>query len=111
MEPVAAHHIEIRPERCGGKPCVAGTRVRVWDIYVWHELQGQSAEEIVHNLPQLSLADVHAALAYFWDHEADIRRQMKEGEAFVARLREGSGPGILDRLRRKDVDDDPVPPG
>lgn len=108
MEPVTTQHIEIRPEKCGGKPCIAGTRIRVWDVYVWHELQGRSAEEIVHDFPQLSLADVHAALTYFWDNEADIRRQMKEAEDLVARLKEAAGPGLLDQLRGSHADGDSV---
>ena len=108
MEPVTVKHIETLPGRCGGKPCVAGTRIRVWDIYVWHELQRQSAEEIVHQFPQLSLADVHAALAYFWDNRAEICSQMKQSEDLVARLRAASGPGLLDRLRGKDAGADSV---
>ena len=39
--------IESRPDKCGGRPCIAGTRIRVQDVYVWHELQGQTADEIV----------------------------------------------------------------
>jgi uncharacterized protein (DUF433 family) len=111
MEPVTAKHIERVPGRCGGKPCVAGTRIRVWDIYVWHELQGQSPEEIVHNYSQLSLADVHAALAYFWEHRDAIRHEMKEAEDLVSRLRADRGPGLLDDLRRKDASTDTLPPG
>ena len=95
MEPITAKHVETVPGRCGGKPCVAGTRIRVWDVYVWHDLQGQSPEEIVHNYPQLSLADVHAALAYFWEHQDEIRRQMKGAEALVSRLRAENGPSLL----------------
>jgi len=110
MEPIVAKHIEIDPARCGGKPCIAGTRIRVWDVYVWHELQGRSAEEIVHDFPQLSLSDVHAALAYFWEHQEAIRRQMKEGEDLASRLRRESGPGLLDDLRRKDADPSTRPP-
>ena len=110
MEPVTFKHIERAPARCGGKPCVAGTRIRVWDIYVWHELQGQSAEEIVHQYPQLCLASVHAALAYFWDNQAEIRNQMKESEDLAARLQAAAGPGLLDRLRGKDAGTDSVSP-
>ena len=55
-------HIEIKPEVCGGRPCIAGTRIRVQDIYVWHDLQGLSADEIVSRFPNLTLADVYAAL-------------------------------------------------
>jgi uncharacterized protein (DUF433 family) len=95
MEPALAKHIESHPDRCGGKPCVAGTRIRVWDVYVWHELQGKSAEEIVTNFPQLTLGDVHAALAYYWDNRESIEREMKEAEHFVAGLKAKLGPGPL----------------
>ena len=76
----------MNPKKCGGKPCVAGTRIRVWDVHVWHDLQGQSPGEIVAAFPQLSLADVHAALAYYLDHRNEIDCQMKEAD-FVAQLR------------------------
>ena len=57
----------LHPDVLGGKPCIAGTRIRVQDIYQWHELQGKSPDEIVSSFPQLTMADVYAALAYFWD--------------------------------------------
>jgi uncharacterized protein (DUF433 family) len=60
--PVSREHIEVTPGRCGGKPRIAGTRIHVQDIYVWHQLQGQSADEIVANFPHLTLADVYGAL-------------------------------------------------
>src|SRR5438552_513995 len=47
MDQTLTTHIESKATVCGGKPCIAGTRIRVQDIYVWHELQGQSADEIV----------------------------------------------------------------
>ena len=47
MNAVAKDHIEATPGTCGGKPRIAGTRIRVQDVYVWHELQGLSADEIV----------------------------------------------------------------
>ena len=80
MEPTLIRHIESKPGVCGGKPCVAGTRIRVQDIFVWHEMQGKTPDEIVSDFPQLTLADVHAALAYYWDHREEIHRQMKEAD-------------------------------
>lgn len=65
-------HIEKKPGVCGGKACVTGIRIRVQDVYVWHELQGRSPDEIVTSFPQLTLADVPAALAYYWDHVQEI---------------------------------------
>ena len=86
-EPTIAAHIESQPGVCGGKPCIAGTRIRVQDVMVWSDLQGLSPEEIVTLFPQLSLADVHAALAYYHDHRDEIRRQMKETADLVSALR------------------------
>jgi uncharacterized protein (DUF433 family) len=71
-----ADHIDVRPDRCGGKPCIAGTRIRVYDIYVWYERHGRSADEIVNEFPQLTHAGVYAALAYYWDHRDEIEAQM-----------------------------------
>lgn len=55
--------IAVDPQICGGRPVVAGTRVRVTDVL---EMMagGAGAEEIVADFPYLSLDDVRAALAY-----------------------------------------------
>jgi uncharacterized protein (DUF433 family) len=84
--PVLDNHIECTPGVCGGKPRIAGHRIRVQDIAVWHELEGLSADEIVAQYPQLSLGDVYAALTYFHDHREEIRQSMKEDEEFVKQL-------------------------
>lgn len=105
------HHIEIDPDKCGGKPCVAGTRIRVWDIHVWHNLRGQSPEEIIAQFPQLSLADVHAALAYYLDNRDEIQRQAKEDEEYVARMKQAQGVTKFDLLKQKLGLDDAVSSG
>ncbi len=107
-------HIETQPDKCGGKPCVQGTRIRVWDIHVWHDLRGESPEEIVAAFPQLTVADVHAALAYFLDHRNEIETLAAEDEAFVAQKEADQGPTRFMRLRDellkgKEVDDDSLP--
>ena len=99
MEPTLAGHVSIRPEVCGGKPCVAGTRIRVWDIHVMHHLEGRSAPEIITAYPQLSLADVHAALAYYLDHRDEIDAQMEQVRADVARWEAEQGPTRFSQLR------------
>jgi uncharacterized protein (DUF433 family) len=83
----ASGHIESAPEICGGKPRVAGSRIRVQDVVVWHERMGLSADEIVSRWPQLTLAGVYAALAFYHDHRAEIDAQMESGEKLVAELR------------------------
>ncbi len=56
MKQTIADHIESKPEVCGGRACVAGTRIRVQDVYGWHEKEGISPDEIVSRFPQLTLA-------------------------------------------------------
>lgn len=79
-------HIEITPGVCGGKPRIAGHRIRVQDVVLWTE-DGQSADEIVTGFPQLSLADVYAALAYYHDHREQIDNDIREDEEFFQRLK------------------------
>ncbi len=86
-------HIEITPGIAGGKPRIAGHRITVQDIVVWHERMGMSADEICAAY-DLSLADVYAALAYYFDHRADIDQRIEDSEAFVEELRKRT-PAIL----------------
>jgi uncharacterized protein (DUF433 family) len=90
--------IEIRSDPIvGDRAYVVGTRVSVEDVYMRHELGGQTPDDIVQSLSHLSLAQVHAALSYAYAHLDELRRQMKDGDAFVARIKSATGPGPLAR--------------
>ena len=82
MDNVLTQHIEMTPGIRGGKPRLAGTRITVADIAVMHLKLGQSIDEIAaeYNLP---LAAIYAALAFYYDHQAEIEQQLAEDEAFV----------------------------
>ena len=96
-------HIETQPDKCGGKPCIAGTRIRVWDIFVLHERLGKTPDEILADYPELSLADIFAALSYYFDHQAEIDAEMKAADEFVDQLKILTGPGPLaKKLARRD---------
>jgi uncharacterized protein (DUF433 family) len=82
-----SNHIELTPGVCGGKPRVAGTRIRVQDIVIWYERMNLSADEIASKFPQVSIADVHAALTYYHDHRSKVDEQMRQGEALVEEIR------------------------
>lgn len=86
-------HIEITPGICGGKPRIAGHRITVQNIVIWHERMGKSTDEISSEY-DLSLAEVHSALAYYFDHREEIDRSIEESEAFVAALRQNT-PSVL----------------
>ncbi|MEM9657787.1 MAG: DUF433 domain-containing protein [Planctomycetota bacterium] len=110
MQPVTLQHIESSNERCGGKPCIRGTRIRVWDIYVASELRGESPDEIAAQYPSLTLAQVHAALAFYWDNRDAIDQEMKRADEYVEELTRNAGLGPLARkLSGKHAgNDDPV---
>lgn len=100
MANVIQEHIEIVPGTGGPKPRIVGHRVRVQDVVIWHEKLGMSPDEIVHNHPTISLADVHAALAYYWDHREDIERTIAEEQALVQELRRTNFSPLQEKLKR-----------
>ena len=79
-------HIEVTPGVSGGKARIAGHRITVQDIVIWCDRLGASVDEIAaeHDLTQ---SDVHAALAYYFDHRAEIDKSLKDREALVEALR------------------------
>lgn len=103
MQTSLATHIDSRPDRCGGKPCIAGTRIRVQDVYVWHELEGMSPDEIVAEFPHLSLGQVHAALAYYYDHRDEIQAACEAENAFGERMKASQTSKLLTKLAGKDA--------
>ena len=71
-----------------------------------------SLDEIVATYPDISLGDVHAALAYYYDHRDEIDHQIREDEAFVTQRRAAAGPSLVERkLARRHAADDSLPPG
>ena len=99
---VSKEHITKTPGVCGGRACIAGHSVRVSDVAGMFEGRGMSADEIVDQLPGLTLADVHAAMAYYHDHrdeiEAELRAESETAERYrhlfppkLARLKEERG--------------------
>lgn len=75
--------------------------MRVLDIVVWHEHQGMTPDEIVSHVPSIRLADVHAALAYYFDHIGEIQQEMREELAFAEEFRRGH-PSMLEAKLRQE---------
>lgn len=71
-----------------------GTRVKVSEITWRHVYDGQDPDEIVEALPQLTLADIHAALAYYYDHREEIESELEEENAFVLMLARRYAPHL-----------------
>jgi uncharacterized protein (DUF433 family) len=107
MQTEVATHIEVRKNRAGqDRAYISGTRTRVQDIYAMAEIHGLAPDNIVEQLPHLTLGQVHAALSYYFDHRDQILNELREDEEFVRMMRAQSGPGPLEqRLRALHGDD------
>lgn len=86
-------HIETTPGIAGGKPRIAGRRILVQSIVIRHERMGKSADEIAAEY-DLELADVYAALTYYFDHRVEVDECIRGGEEFAEELR-GRTPSKL----------------
>ena len=81
-----SERIVSTPGTCGGKPRIAGHRIRVQDVAIWYERLGMTPDAIVDEYPTITLSDVHVALAYYYDHVEEIQQQIREGEAYAAEM-------------------------
>jgi uncharacterized protein (DUF433 family) len=84
-----------------GAPVLAGTTMKVVELVMAQRAHGWSPEELHFQFPSLSLGQIHAALAYYWDHkeelDADIARRFHYAEQ--ARKEAGSSP-LAEKLGR-----------
>jgi len=60
--------ITIEPGKRGGRPCIRGMRISVYDILGWLAA-GMTNEQIVEEFPELTREDIRAALAYAADRD------------------------------------------
>jgi len=60
--------ITIEPGKRGGRPCIRGMRISVYDVLGWLAA-GMTNEEIIEEFPELTLEDIRASLAYAADRD------------------------------------------
>jgi uncharacterized protein (DUF433 family) len=70
-------HITKDPQVCGGRACIDGMRIRVMDL-VGLQKQGYSVERMLEAYPALNLAQVHAALSYYYENPDEIAAAFDE---------------------------------
>src|SRR4029453_11723668 len=79
MKPVVSTLIELDEQ---GVAWISGTRVKVIEVALDKLAHGSSPEKMAFQYPHLSLAQIHAALAYYYEHQreldADIQRHWLE---------------------------------
>lgn len=91
-------HIEATPEIRSGKPRFAGTRLTVADVAVMHLRLGYSLAEIAGDY-NVSLAAIHAAMSYYYDHQDKIEADMAESKQFAADLAKSTPSLLQEKLK------------
>ena len=65
------NRITVEPGKRGGKPCIRGLRITVYDVL--EQLSaGLSTEEIIQDFPELEAEDIRACLGFAADRERHI---------------------------------------
>jgi uncharacterized protein (DUF433 family) len=103
--PVIREHIVSTPDTCCGKPRIAGSRIRVKDIVIWHEHQGMAPTEIVSKWAHLTLASIYAALAYYHDHREEINAEIASDQSWYEEQKANSPSLLKEKLRRPQATD------
>jgi uncharacterized protein (DUF433 family) len=80
-----------------GRPWVDDTNVKVIEVVLDHLAYGWNAETIQDNHPHLSLAQVYAALAWYYDHQIELDAEIERQDVRIRALRNASRPSSLQR--------------
>ena len=92
-------HITKRSGVRGGKACIDLTRICVNSVVFLHK-EGKTPEQIVVEYPDLSLAQIHAALTYYYDHVNEIEAELKEEEGWDERYERRKAEALAERHGR-----------
>src|SRR5574337_204357 len=76
VEQQAYPYITTNRRIAGGSPIIKGTRIAVHTIAGYYQM-GMSVDEILTTLQHLSPSQVHSALAYYFDHQKEIDRELE----------------------------------
>lgn len=76
----------VRDETMSGAAKLDGTRIRIMDIVEKYVILDYSPEDIAKAFG-ISLAEVHEALSYYYEHTEEIRNDIKKHEELVEKFR------------------------
>lgn len=93
-------HIVATPGVAGGRPRISGHRIRVQDVAVWSERMGMSPDEIADEF-ELTLGEVYAALAYYFDHRREIQRDIERDHKLAESLRRRNPSRLQEKLKKQ----------
>jgi len=73
-------------------PTIAGTTMKVVELVMAQRAHGWSPEELHFQHPDLSMSQIHTALAYYWDHKAKIDADIEASLRFADQARLSAEP-------------------
>jgi uncharacterized protein (DUF433 family) len=80
-------HIVRTPDTCAGLPRIEGTRITVNQVVREVVRLRRTTEELLMAHPHLTLAQIHAALAFYFDNREEVEASLREGDIAEAALR------------------------
>jgi len=98
MKTIAYPHIEINSE---GVALISGTTTKVVEIVQDHLAHRWHAEDICREYPYLSMAQVHAALTYYYDHQTEMDQEIERRERLAAEIQANrADPALQEKIRQ-----------
>ncbi len=83
-------------------PIIAGATMKVVELILDSKAYGWSPEELHFQHPYLSLGQIYSALAYYWDHQEELDRDIERRLQFIERMEKTQKPSALKaRLKAK----------
>lgn len=83
-------------------PMIAGTTMKVIELVLDHLAYGWSPEELHFQHPHLTLGQIHSALAYYWDHKAELDQDIERRLQIVDQLQQTMpSTSLAERLKAR----------
>lgn len=83
-------------------PIISGTNMKVIELVLEKMAYGWSVEELHFQHPYLTLGQIHSALAYYWDHQEELDRDIERRLELVDQIQQAmEPPPLLARLKAK----------
>jgi uncharacterized protein (DUF433 family) len=94
MTPTSTTYEHIQLD-ANGVPLISGTTMKVVELVMAQIAHGWSPEELFFQHPYLTLGQIHAALAYYWDHQQELDADIERRAQFTDAARTKAGPSPL----------------
>lgn len=84
-----------------GVPIIADTTMKVIELITSVNAYGWSPDELHTNYPYLSMSQIHSALAYYWDHKADMDAEIERVDQWAINARQRASESPVARKLRE----------